>query len=94
MIGCESAPVEGTVPPQGLNKPEGEMGLLPGRTCSRIIRGDESGIRLFGSIRKRIEGGNPRISQVAGDGFMIKQLARRFSDQPELRVPLLCSWIL
>jgi hypothetical protein len=94
MIGCESAPVEGTVNyqgrPQGL---EGEMGLLPGWTCSRFIRGDESGIGLFGVIsRKRIEGGTPRSSQVAGDGCMTSPLLQRCSSVQRVRVPLLCSW--
>jgi hypothetical protein len=68
------------------------MGLLPGRTCSRFIRGDESGIRLFGLItRKRIEGGIPRFLQVAGDGCMTSPLAQRCSSVQRVRVPLLCS---
>ena len=75
MIGCESAPVEGTVTPQG-HLFEGEMGVLPGRTCFRFIRVDESGIMLSGTItRKRIEGGTPRFMQVAGGAIAINPLA-------------------
>lgn len=77
MFGNGSAPVEGTVHHQGPEQAlEGEMGLLSGRTRSRIIRGDESGIRLFGRNRKRIEGGKPRCLRVAGQRFTTNQAAR------------------
>lgn len=95
MIGCESALVEGTVKSQGYlaiaSAPEGEMGLLPGGTCSDSSVEMKAALGCPGLTRKRIEGGTPRFLQVAGDGCMTNSLAQRFFSLRRVRVPLLCS---
>lgn len=94
MCRHEFTPVEGTEQPQGPEQvPEGEMGLLPGGTRSRFIRGDESGIRLFGRNRKRIEGGTPRYLRVAGEEIMTNQVRSTVFHAQSTGSSSLCSLV-
>jgi hypothetical protein len=80
MVGCESTPVEGTVHTQGVRTRAPRESWVSFPVDSHPHHPwDESGIRLFGPGRKRIEGGTPRCVRVAGEGRTTDQFARRFS---------------